>query len=253
MCLCNSIPLNSITPINRTINFILPAGSCVPLKLIPTISETCFNICSTKCDLFQFTLYHKFFKVIFKYHSFSIVPNLFTYTAEYLQYLTVSLMVYYSFSIFFSPVNFVTISTVSYCICDGFSQCLNLSQFLLCMCEMYGCPVQFITRQCPQLLTSHCFSHPTTRTLFLKIYLILSKLYRYFDSLCVTVFTMSTDQIAFSVFKYTRLDLVSSPRSSQGRSGPTSLFLSVFIIWGSSHHNAMGIFTALIHSSFLIG
>ena len=125
MCLCNSIPFNSITSINRTINLILPAGFCVPHKLFQQ-SLTCFSICSTKHKLFQSMLYHNFFKVI----SNTTVSQFFSCTTRYLQYLTLSLMVYYSFSIVFSPVNSVTIATVSYCICDGFSQYLNFSSIM---------------------------------------------------------------------------------------------------------------------------
>ena len=76
-----------------------------------------------------------------------------------------------------------------------------------------------------------------------------------FINLYTTVFTLLVTKSCFphcAYVLYTRLELVSFPTCSQGRGGPTSLFLSVFIIWASPHYNAMGIFTALIHSYHLL-
>ena len=87
------------------------------------------------------------------------------------------LIVYYSFSIFFSFCqlhDIFFISTVSYCVCDGFSQCLNLPQFLqYCV----SCMAVYFTFYHRMSTTSHCFSCFITMTQFLTIYLILSKLY----------------------------------------------------------------------------
>ena len=68
--------------------------------------------------------------------------------------------------------------------------------------------------------------------------------------------TDSTDFTSYNVFSVSPTHEVrtgSSPRTSQGRSGPTSLNLSVFIFWGLSHYYALGIFTASIPSSSVIG
>ena len=82
MCLCNSIPLNSITPISRTVNFILPAGLCVPLKSIPTITNcysclfvTCSSPCytTTSIKLFQITTV---FKLFLRFDAFLPVSDL---------------------------------------------------------------------------------------------------------------------------------------------------------------------------------
>ena len=87
MCLCNCIPFNSITPISKTINFILPAGFCVPHGLFQQ-NVTCLSVyqnvtCPSPHYIPTFqsysvstslvlTLYHSFSWFITISHSFTI-------------------------------------------------------------------------------------------------------------------------------------------------------------------------------------
>ena len=188
MCLCNSIPLNSITPINRIVNFILPAGVHVPLQLIPTIPN-CFSVCSTQHDLSKSTVYHNFYKVV----SVITVSQLFSV-------LSVS--------------------------CDGISPPLNLPQFLSYCVSLSDNLFHFST-ECQRILS---LSHPVTMTVFITIDVSCLNL----NSTLIHFVMVFTTYSIFHV-QIHRATAGPSPTSSQGRSGPTSLFLSVIIIWGLPH------------------
>ena len=170
-------------------------------------------MCPTKRDLSYSTLYHNFLK-LFSFND--------TCTHFVPKFLTVF---------------------------DSLSQCLTVSHNFFSIVsiiqQFYSLVLHFLTifLNCMAVL----FTSTTEFLQFLYCTTVYSFIYK-FSQFLVTKSCFS--HCAYAL--YTRLELVSSPRC-QGRSGPTSLFLSVFIIWGSSRYNAMGIFTALIHSYHLIG
>ena len=117
---------------------------------------------------------------------------------------------------------------------------LSICHSFLLLCEFSDNLFHFTT-ECPRLLQSFVlFSGPIMRTVFLRIYLSCLKfnclshmvLVLHIDSVYVTVFTTYS---VFCVSQICKVRTGSSLRTSQGRSGPTSLFLSVFIFWGFSH------------------
>ena len=108
-------------------------------------------------------------------------------------------------------------------------KCLNIPQFsLICL----------ITTECPRLLQFFVlFSCPIMRTVF-HLQFILNCSSSTPQAVLQFGLVFVTDFTSYSVFSVSQIHEVrtgSSPRTSQGRSGPTSLNLSVFIFWGLSH------------------